>query len=166
VILLGVEPESPEVEYGWIEPTPSDKGNAKVFGVRRFWEKPNQVLAQVLQLRGCLWNSFVMVGRRATLIELIEETLPDLTRAFLPIQRFMGTSLEATVAEAVYRWLPAADFSKGVLAGSAARLAVLPVSGVAWSDLGRPERVLAVGGASMTPRSTTPARRALVAAAG
>src|SRR6266550_5814743 len=62
VILLGVEPESPEVEYGWIEPTPSDKGNAKVFGVRRFWEKPNQVLAQILQLRGCLWNSFVMVA--------------------------------------------------------------------------------------------------------
>jgi hypothetical protein len=30
VILLGVEPESPEVEYGWIEPTLPAKGNAKV----------------------------------------------------------------------------------------------------------------------------------------
>src|SRR6266508_13194 len=30
VILLGVEPESPEVEYGWIEPTESIKGHAQV----------------------------------------------------------------------------------------------------------------------------------------
>jgi mannose-1-phosphate guanylyltransferase len=168
VTLLGITPDRPETEYGWIEPAYEVRapGGRLFHGVRRFWEKPDPSLARSLFDDGCLWNSFVMVGRRATLIELIEETLPDLTRAFLPIQRFMGTSLEATVAEAVYRWLPAADFSKGVLAGSAARLAVLPVSGVAWSDLGRPERVLAVGGASMTPRSTTLARRALVAAAG
>ena len=132
----------------------------------RFWEKPDVSLARGLFEGRCLWNSFVMVGRVATLIELIEETLPDLTRAFLRIQRFMGTSLEAPVAEAVYRGLRAADFSKSVLGGSAARLAVLPVRGVAWSDLGRPERVLAVGGASMGSRSTTPARRTLVAAAG
>src|SRR6266511_568680 len=78
VILLGVEPESPEVEYGWIEPTALIRGHASVFGVRRFWEKPNQVLAQVLQLRGCLWNSFVMVASVRALLEIIQSATPSL----------------------------------------------------------------------------------------
>jgi mannose-1-phosphate guanylyltransferase len=78
VILLGFAPESPEVEYGWIEPaTPIDK-RSRVFGVRRFWEKPNQFLAQVLQLRGCLWNSFVMVGSARALLEIIASASPEL----------------------------------------------------------------------------------------
>jgi mannose-1-phosphate guanylyltransferase len=38
VILLGLNPESPEVEYGWIEPAAAIAGSARVFGVRRFWE--------------------------------------------------------------------------------------------------------------------------------
>ncbi|MGH7358624.1 MAG: sugar phosphate nucleotidyltransferase, partial [Candidatus Rokuibacteriota bacterium] len=167
VTLLGITPDRPETEYGWIEPAQPIAGpRGRPFaGVRRFWEKPDAALARTLLEGGCLWNSFVMVGRGGTLLELIEAALPDLTRAFLPIRRFLGTPLEAAVAAAVYPELPAADFSRSVLGGSAARLAVLPVRGVAWSDLGRPERVMAVGGSATTTRSTT-ARRALVAAAG
>lgn len=168
VTLLGLTPDRPETEYGWIEPAQAIVGpRGRLFhGVRRFWEKPDAGLARTLFEGGCLWNSFVMVGFGATLLGLIEEMLPDLARAFLPIRRFMGTPLEAPVTESVYRELPAADFSKGVLGGSATRLALLPVRGVAWSDLGRPERVLAIAGTTATPRSTMSARRALVAAAG
>jgi mannose-1-phosphate guanylyltransferase len=35
VVLLGLEPESPEVEYGWIEPVQPIRGHSKVFGVGR-----------------------------------------------------------------------------------------------------------------------------------
>jgi hypothetical protein len=56
VIVLGLDPESPEAEYGWIEPTVPIIGHSRVLGVCRFWEKPNPLLAQVLQLRGCLWR--------------------------------------------------------------------------------------------------------------
>ncbi len=59
VLLLGLDPESPDVEYGWIEPAQPIRAQAKVFAVRRFWENPNKMRAQVLQLRRCLWNSFV-----------------------------------------------------------------------------------------------------------
>jgi mannose-1-phosphate guanylyltransferase len=161
VTLLGITPDRAETEYGWIEPAQPLVGprGQRFFGVRRFWEKPDLALARTLWQGGCLWNSFVIVGRAATLLGLIDQTLPDLTRAFRPIRRFVGTPLEATVTEAVYRALPAADFSKGVLGGHPARLAVLPVRGVAWSDLGRPERVQAVG------RTTIAAPRVLVTAA-
>lgn len=94
VILFGIEPESPEVEYGWIEPAPAEKVNAKIFAVRRFWEKPNQVLAQVLQLRGCLWNSFVMIASVQALLDTVESALPELYRAFACLSPLFGTPAE------------------------------------------------------------------------
>ena len=42
-----------------------------VLPIRRFWEKPAPELAASLLSRGCLWNSFVMVGRVPTFIDLI-----------------------------------------------------------------------------------------------
>jgi len=76
VILLGLDPETPEVEYGWIEPSAPIRRQSRVYGVRRFWEKPNPFLAQVLQLRGCLWNSFVMVASIQALLKIIESAIP------------------------------------------------------------------------------------------
>jgi mannose-1-phosphate guanylyltransferase len=143
VILLGVEPEYPEVEYGWIEPTVSIKGHAQVYSVRRFWEKPNQVLAQVLQLRGCLWNSFVMVASVQALLEIIESATPTLYRSFACLSPFFGTETEAKTVRKLYRRLEETNFSHRVLALLPERLAVLKVSGVRWNDLGEPRRVLA-----------------------
>ncbi len=143
VILLGVEPKSPEVEYGWIEPTGSMKGHPRVFGVRRFWEKPHQMLAQVLQLRGCLWNSFVMVASVQALLEIIERATPELFRAFAPVQSLFHTKAETRVIDKLYQRLEEINFSHRVLALCPERLAVLKVSGVRWSDLGEPKRVMA-----------------------
>ena len=143
VILLGVEPEGPEVEYGWIEPAPADSVNAKVFAVRRFWEKPNQLLAQVLQLRGCLWNSFVMVATAQALLDIIESAIPELYRAFACLTPLFGTSAEAKAIGKLYRRLGEINFSHQVLALRPERLAVLKVTGVRWNDLGEPRRVMA-----------------------
>lgn len=68
VVLLRIPPETPQVEYGWIEPgiplgAPVPES---VCRVSRFWEKPHGTLAAELMERGCLWNSFVIVcGRRS-----------------------------------------------------------------------------------------------------
>jgi mannose-1-phosphate guanylyltransferase len=143
VILLGLEPESPEVEYGWIEPNGSLKANARVFGVRRFWEKPNPMLAQVLQLRGCLWNSFVMVASVQALLEIIESATPELYRAFACMIPVFGSRAEARAIGTLYERLEEINFSHRVLALRPERLAVLKVSGVRWNDLGEPKRVMA-----------------------
>jgi len=55
---------------------------------------------------------------------------------------FDGPGETAAIREA-YAALPTADFSREVLAVRPERLGVLPVSGVAWSDLGDPARVFA-----------------------
>jgi mannose-1-phosphate guanylyltransferase len=143
VLLLGLEPESPEVEYGWIEPARPILGHAKVFGVRRFWEKPNKMLAQVLQLRGCLWNSFVMVASVRALLEIIESAIPELYRAFAGITPLFGSAAETKAIDKIYEQLAELNFSHQVLALRPERLAVLKVTGVRWNDLGEPKRVMA-----------------------
>jgi 3-isopropylmalate/(R)-2-methylmalate dehydratase large subunit len=70
----------------------------------------------------------------------------------------------AAVAEAVYHRLPSADFSRAVLGPNPARLAVLPVRGVEWSDLGHPERVLARRGTMPVPWAEVAPPRGLATA--
>jgi mannose-1-phosphate guanylyltransferase len=143
IVLLGLEPESPEVEYGWIEPDGSLKITSGVLGVRRFWEKPNPMLAQVLQLRGCLWNSFVMVASVQALLETIESATPELYRAFACMTALFATRAEFKAIDNLYARLEEVNFSHRVLALCPERLAVLKVAGVRWNDLGEPKRVLA-----------------------
>jgi mannose-1-phosphate guanylyltransferase len=166
VALLGITPDRPETEYGWIEPAQPVVGPQgwPLYRVRRFWEKPAPDLARTLLEDGSLWNSFVMVGGVASLLGLIDRALPELARAFLPLRRFLGTPVEAAVAEAVYHRVPSADFSRGVLGPSAAHLAVLPVRGVEWSDLGHPERVLARRGTMVAPWAQVASPRRLATA--
>lgn len=143
VVLLGLDPESPEVEYGWIEPAQAIYRHANVFGVRRFWEKPNRMLAQVLQLRGCLWNSFVMVASVQALLDIIESAIPTLYRSFAALMPLFGTATEIKAIELLYHRLEEVNFSHQVLALKPERLAVLKVTGVRWNDLGEPKRVIA-----------------------
>jgi mannose-1-phosphate guanylyltransferase len=142
-ILLGLDPESPEVEYGWIEPSEPVRGQSRVYGVRRFWEKPNQLLAQVLQHRGCLWNSFVMVASVQALLGIIESAIPKLYRPFIGLSPFLGTPEETILIDKLYQRMTEVNFSHQVLAHRPDRLAVLKVIGVRWNDLGEPKRVLA-----------------------
>ena len=143
VILLGIEPESPETEYGWIEPAELIPGHRQVHRVRRFWEKPGSSLAAVLQLRGHLWNSFVMVASAQAFLDVFAMATPALHRAFTSVSSLFGTDDELGVIRKLYTLLDETNFSDRVLALVPERLAVLKVSGIKWSDLGAPKRVLA-----------------------
>ena len=146
VILLGIVPDRPETEYGWIEPSELLLGPSPwpFYAVRRFWEKPPALVAERLAQAGCLWNSFVIVAKPGTLGHLIRRAVPRLAEAFAPLASRLGTPWEEDATRAVYEGLPATDFSKQVLQAVPAALAVLPVSGFEWNDLGDPVRVLAI----------------------
>jgi mannose-1-phosphate guanylyltransferase len=143
IILLGIAPESPEVEYGWIEPARQIAGDPRLFNVRRFWEKPNTLRAQVLHLRGCLWNSFVAVTPVQTLLDVIQNALPELFRDFMNLTPILGTNEETQWAADLYDGLESSNLSHEVLARFPNRLAVMKVTGVKWNDLGEPKRVMA-----------------------
>jgi hypothetical protein len=84
-----------------------------------------------------------MVGRVATLLALVRLTTPDLYRSFAEIGPALGTVGEFATLERLYCGLPSVDFSRHVLTARPDRLAVLPVRGVHWNDLGDPDRVVA-----------------------
>jgi mannose-1-phosphate guanylyltransferase len=140
VILLGAAATAPEVEYGWIEPQfIAADGNLTL--VRRFWEKPSSEIAQTLLSRGCLWNTFVMVGRAQAFLELIQSVEPDLYETFQRAIEYGRADMNAELMEGVYDRIETGDFSKRVLARNTDRLAVLNLGDIGWDDLGEPRRV-------------------------
>jgi mannose-1-phosphate guanylyltransferase len=143
MILLGIVPGHPEPGYGWIEcGRPVSAERARICHVRRFWEKPRPEIAAQLMAQGCLWNSFVIVARLSTLLSLVIMAKPELHAAFRSVCWEPGSGLEETKMRSLYAKLASQDFSSEILARFPANLAVLPVCGVAWSDLGEPQRVM------------------------
>jgi mannose-1-phosphate guanylyltransferase len=146
VILLGIEPEAPETSYGWIQPGSrfDNPFTDSTSHVERFWEKPSGALANDLMCSGCLWNSFVMVGRVGSFLKLIGRTQPELFEAFKAIGGSFSTPAERQALSSLYAGIPSSGFSDDVLSACADGVAVLRCSGLGWSDLGEPVRVLSV----------------------
>lgn len=144
LVLLGMEADRPEVEYGWIEPAPSilaPLGGA-ISRVRRFWEKPSRNVAKALMDQGFLWNSFVMVGRVDAFLLMIQRAAPKLYEAFETVIPSLGTIEEYDAIHTLYSSMQPSNFSHEILSVRAEDLSVLPVKNVGWSDWGDPSRVL------------------------
>jgi mannose-1-phosphate guanylyltransferase len=142
-VLLGIDATYPETDYGWIEPARLAPARpASLHRVRRFWEKPQRSTALSLLARGCLWNSMVMVGRTSAFLRLMQATLPALVGVMDPLRRLPGFRREQYL-RSIYAELPVLGFSERVMASRPQHCLVARVSGVAWTDLGSPARVLA-----------------------
>ena len=137
IVLIGAKPQSPEVEYGWIEPgAPLANGTGKpVFSVNRFCEKPPLDKAHELMKQGGLWNTFVTIGRAAAFLELLS------TRALTAV-KLLSDALAAGDLDTVYHEMNAIDFSRDVLSLDASNLLVMEDSTSGWADLGNPRRVI------------------------
>ena len=159
LVLLGMEPDGPDAEYGYIVPgrklDPSLPDSARE--VEMFVEKPSRQAAGKIIAHGALWNTMVMVFACRTLLSTIQGARPELYRAFEPLLDAIGTADEPRIAEQVYRSLCSANISKRVLEAlpleHPGSLVVLPVRGVTWSDWGTSDRLISMldflnGGAS------------------
>jgi mannose-1-phosphate guanylyltransferase len=141
IALLGVTPTGPEVEYGWIvrgAPVPHTRG----FAVHRFHEKPSHPVAEELWKTGGLWNTFISAGPAPLFWALARRHLPHHTARLERYASAIDRLDEAAALQHAYDGMPAANFSRTVLA-NADELAVVPVTGSGWCDWGSPQRVLA-----------------------
>jgi mannose-1-phosphate guanylyltransferase len=145
VLLLGIPPDAPEAEYGWIEPCGHLGRPApdSVLKVSRFWEKPDQTLASTLMNRGCLWNSFIMVGHVDAFLNLIRSAVPALVEAFESIWSVSASGQSAALRD-LYTTIGTTNFSQDILSLKPNALAMIRANGLGWSDLGEPSRVLSV----------------------
>ena len=139
-VLLGMAPDQAEEGYGWIEPSTRDEGRATL-GVQRFWEKPDPLTMHALLSRGALWNTFVCVAWVPTIWNMLREVAPDVDAAFADIRHAVDTPAAAKVIAQVYATLRSLNFSLGVCEPLVARLRVLPVPNVGWSDWGSVQRI-------------------------
>jgi len=144
LVLLGIEADRPEVEYGWIEPAPSifSPVAGAIRRVQRFWEKPSGNVAKTLMDQGFLWNSFVMVGRVDAFLMMIKRAVPRLYEAFRAAIPSSGTAEESKAIRTLYSSIQPSNFSHEVLSVRAEDLSVISVKNVGWSDWGDPSRVL------------------------
>jgi mannose-1-phosphate guanylyltransferase len=141
VVLLGAPAKYAATDYGWIEVEPVSSGSAPVLRVKRFWEKPTRERAEDLFDRGCVWNTFVMLGRVDAFLNLIRAATPDICEAFGGCDDRPAEE-EARRMRAIYERIPAADFAHNVLSAAPERLGVFCLGEVGWSDLGDPRRLV------------------------
>ncbi len=96
LLLLGVHPDGPEYDYGWIESDESkndsqnNQNGFQVQNVRSLHEKPGFLMASELFLQRCLWNTMIMAGKIETFWRLLEKHLPHTLREFRFLQPGIG----------------------------------------------------------------------------
>lgn len=143
IVMLGVKPDRIENGYGWIEPgnTILHNGEKIIKRVNKFWEKPVPEKAELLWYRGCLWNTFILIGRSTTFIKLMQKCIPEVFNAFNSIRTKIGTSLEKIAIETDFGFIPAVNFSRFVLEKITEHLCVMEISNIYWSDWGNEIRI-------------------------
>ncbi|MGH7255800.1 MAG: sugar phosphate nucleotidyltransferase [Nitrospirales bacterium] len=144
VVLIGVPPDRPEPEYGWILPGPQlgTYGGFPLQAVSAFIEKPDLPQLQAALASGGYWNTLVTVAKLKTLWQAGWDCFPDLMTQFDRLQEAIGTSWEVAMLESVYHTMPRYNFSTDLLERLSERIAALEMDGVLWSDWGRVDRIV------------------------
>ncbi len=143
LILLGVAPSREESEYGWIwtDRVIGRSNGCSVHAVQRFQEKPDPEDARAAMASGALWNTFVFAAKAETLWRLGWRFFPDLLARFEQIGNGIGLAVEKAMVDHMYKNMPSRNFSRDLLMRASDQIAAIELSGVVWSDWGKPQRI-------------------------
>ena len=140
ILLLGLTPDEPDTELGYIVPGARNRHGG--VEVAKFVEKPTAAHARELIDSGALWNAFIIAATGQTLLHLIERRFPEIVTEMRNVVRRDRQRASDAHTAGLYRCLPTLDFSSDVLGdGTGANLQVLEVAPCGWSDLGTSKRV-------------------------
>ncbi len=144
MLVLGVQPDRLETEYGWIERGPALTGppGHPVHAMSSFLEKPSAELADAALRGGALWNTLVLAAKADTLWQAGYACFPDMMPLFERLASAWDRPGERAALEAIYQVMPAYNFSSHFLQRLPDRVAVMELTGVLWSDWGKPERIV------------------------
>ncbi|MGE0470427.1 MAG: sugar phosphate nucleotidyltransferase [Nitrospira sp.] len=143
LLLLGIQPDRLETEYGWIQRGAqlNESSTNSVHAVSSFLEKPGISQADAALRAGGLWNTLILTAMVNTLWTAGEMCFPDMMPLFERLCSAWDTPDEATVLEDLYRDMPKHNFSSHLLQQTPDCVAVMELTGVLWSDWGKPERI-------------------------
>lgn len=138
LVTLGIKPTYPATVYGYIqrgEPLP-EKFNYPVYRVLKFKEKPDEKQARAMLASGDhSWNSGMFIWRTDVILAEIARQMPQLKSALDRIGAAWGSKEQDSVVQSLWPGLANETVDYGVME-QAESVAVLPASGLEWSDIG------------------------------
>ncbi|MBT3338623.1 MAG: NTP transferase domain-containing protein [Anaerolineae bacterium] len=138
LVTLGITPTFPATGYGYIqrgERLPDDF-TYPVYQVKHFKEKPNKEAAYEMSVRGGYsWNSGMFIWRTQTILSEFDRQMPELKSALDEISASLASPKLASVIQNVWLTLKSETIDYGIME-DAEKVAVLPASGLDWSDVG------------------------------
>jgi mannose-1-phosphate guanylyltransferase len=138
LVTLGITPTFPSTAYGYIQQGEALDGDYKypVYMVKRFKEKPDEATAQQLLRSGeHSWNSGMFVWRADTILAEIQKQMPELFKIVKEIASAWDTAERNDVLQSHWYDLQNQTIDYGIME-KADQVAVLPASGLGWSDVG------------------------------
>ncbi len=117
-VLLGLHPDEPDSELGYIVPGELDSFGGR--SVARFVEKPELTMAARIVRAGGLWNTFIIAASARALLNLF---LPRFAPTVMEMQVIVGSALRAPIGGrlAGHRRYVYAHAGPGLLPRSAGR---------------------------------------------
>jgi mannose-1-phosphate guanylyltransferase len=144
LVTIGIRPNYPETGYGYIMKGKSLSGNTSAYHVKRFREKPSLIMAERLIHQGALWNSGIFVWKAATLLRLMRDYEPEISKGLEHIKKTVGgRSLGAptrqirNIVDREYKKMPNISIDYAILekAGSEGKVITVEAN-FGWSDVG------------------------------
>lgn len=133
LVTFGITPTRPETGYGYIRP---GAGLGQVFEAAQFVEKPDAVTAERYLAEGYLWNAGYFLFRADRMIEEMGRLQPEILRqAREAVARARRNGGEIALDAEAFAACPSDSLDYAVME-KAERVAVAPVSGAGWDDLG------------------------------
>lgn len=140
LITLGIDPNHPSTEYGYLkagEQIPMSGSQLPIRRLEQFVEKPTKERAeQLLSEGGYYWNSGMFVWRATAILHEIEKYMPELHSGLSRIAKALRSQADASqVILEVFQNLKPASIDRGVMEKSTKGL-VIPTGDMGWSDVG------------------------------
>ena len=128
LVLLGIQPNRPEVDYGYIET--GEKINFG-FEVQNFYEKPKLSQAQVyIQNEKFYWNPGIFIWKNRVILEELKKHACNILN---PIEKAFSINNKESLTE-IFEKIPSEPIDKAVMEKTK-RVRMIPASFV-WDDVG------------------------------
>jgi len=146
LVTLGISPTFAATGYGYIQ-----RGEMlgkyreyEVYQAMRFKEKPAEKQAQSMLAAGDhSWNSGMFVWKVDRILEEFSRQMPELARGLADISNAWNSESRATVIHSVWPGLMNETIDYGIME-NALDVAVIPATGLRWSDVGSWESLFEV----------------------
>lgn len=131
IVLIGVAITAKTSKYGYIKvgKVLKEMSGVLAFEMKSFKRNLQQdEVDLVTEKWNYLWDTGYILSSAHDLIELYEETLPDIYAGLMTIKAARGTKLEKKIVQTVYTSIPHTTMSEGVIEKvNPRRLVVIPV---------------------------------------